>query len=164
MASFDDIFNPRGGGKSKFLKFTEDKETYLVQQSGEPIESPQKNEKGKLIYLVKLTTWPKYKPVAEGEFNENDENFENAFQPDPNYHFPVQIVGHKNAKGESLDDFDPAVEVNWDTSAGDTFNKLKDALMEAERGPEIGTLYAIKRIDSKKKPYTWSVKVIDQEG
>jgi hypothetical protein len=159
VASFDSIFKPQGGGSSKFLKVSEDKETFLVQQTGDPIETDQKNDKGEVTWLVKMVSAPKYKPMGEGTFDPKSKEVENAFKPDPNYHFPVRIIGHKSPKGETLEDFDGA-EIKWDTSAGDTFSKLRDALMDAETDPEVGTIYAVKRLDSTSKPYTWSVKVV----
>lgn len=157
MASFDDIF---GGSKSgsKFVKFTEDKETFLLAQSGEPIKVDQKDDKGRLVWLVKLKTNDRYKPMAEGTFDPEDENTENVFQPDANIHIPVDVIGHKDAKGETV--AEEQYSATWDTSAGDIFSKLKDALLEEDANPEVGTVYAVKRLDSKKKPYTYSVKVI----
>lgn len=158
MASFDDIFGKKSGGSS-FLKFTEDKETFLVQQTGEPEARDQKNAKGQVVYLVKMKSAPKYKPMGADEFDQDSENVENFFKPDPNYVVPVRIIGHKNAKGESAED-QVGSDVIWDTSAGDTFAKLKDAVLEEGVGLEVGAVYAVKRLDSKSKPYTYSVKVV----
>jgi len=158
VASFDEIFVKKSGG-SKFLKFTEDKETFLVQQTGEPEARDQKNAKGQVVYLVKMKEAPKYKPMGADEFDEDSENVENFFKPDPEYVVPVRIIGHKDAKGEAVED-QVGSDVTWDTSAGDTFAKLKDAVLEEGVGLEVGAVYAVKRLDSKAKPYTYSVKVI----
>lgn len=156
MASFDEIFGKKSGG-SNFLKFTEDKETFLVQQTGEPEAREQKNQNGKTVYLVKLHDAIKYKPMGEDEFDQDE--VENFFKPDPNYIVPVRIIGHKNAKGEAIED-QVGNDVTWDTSAGDTFAKLKDAVLEEGVGLEVDAVYAVKRLTSKEKPYKYSVKVV----
>lgn len=160
MATFDDLFGNKGG--KKFIKFEEVGETLLFVQTGEPKRAPQKNNKtGKNVWLVKFASEAKYKPMDEGDFDEDDPTVENAFQPQGQLVIPVQVAGRKKKDGTPDGDFEP-FEADWEVTK-DQEPKLKDSMLETGLPASPGTRYAVKLLSRAEKPYKYAVKTLPAE-
>lgn len=157
MATFDDLFGKGSGSGKQFIKFENDGEAFLLEQTGEPKKVDQRGPKGGTIWLVQESEGDKYKPVEETkDFDESDYN--NAFKP-KNIAVPVKVIGKKLKDGSKDEGFEP-FETLWELSTGDQEAKFKDAMLDAGVPVETGTKYVLKRLDSTKKPYTFSIKIL----
>ena len=155
MASFDDLFGAKGD--RKFMKFEADKETYLLQQRGEPRFVPQKMDDGKLKYMVQVNPGDKWAPMGEGTFDED--KVEASFKAGSEIEIDVTAVAKKDKDGNKIEDFEPFDTV-WEVKMGDCKKKLEDAMVEADSPIEDGTVFSLQRLSSKKKPYSYAVKII----
>lgn len=157
MATLDDLFGNNNGGGRRFMKFNEDGESFLLVQTGEPKRVPQKNpQTGKNTWLVQRNDGDKYQPMDEGTFDEDE--VENAFMPEKEIVIPVQVVA-KKLKDGSKDPAHEVFETEWMLTR-DQKDKFKDALMDSGANAEAGAKYVLKRLNSTKKPYTYSVKIL----
>lgn len=155
MASFDDLFG--SNSDRRFMKFEHDKETYLLQQRGEPRFVPQKMDDGKLKYMVQVNPGDKWTPMGEGTFDENE--VEASFKAGNEIEIDVTAVAKKDKSGNKIDDFEP-FETVWELKMGDCRKKLEDAMAETGLPIEDGTVFSLQRLSSKKKPYSYAVKIV----
>lgn len=154
MATYDDLFNQSSG--KRYMKFENDGESLLLVQTDEPKLVPQKNNEGKTVYLVQVSEGDKYKPMTKDQFDEDE--VENFFTPKV-VSIPVTVAGKKLKDGTKDDSFEP-FDTNWELNQ-DQEKKFKEALLDTGLPAEAGTKYAVKRLSSKSKPYTYSVKIIE---
>jgi hypothetical protein len=156
VASFDDLF---GGGNSgrKFMKWEQDKETFLFQQIGEPRLVDQKTDDGKVKWMVQVNEGDKWQPKAEGSFDENEVHA--SFKAGKEIEIDGTVLAKKDASGAKVEDFEPFKTV-WETRSGDFRKKLEEAMLETGLPAEDGTVYSLQRLQSKKKPYTYAVKIV----
>jgi hypothetical protein len=157
MASYDDLFGKKSGGDRKFMKFEADGEAFLLVQTGEPKMVPQKRNE-KVVHIVKFEENPKGKPMAFDEYDPDADNVEWVIKP-KDIEIPVRVIAKKDSAGKKVENFEPFDSV-WELNQGDMEAKFKDAMLDAGVAVEEGTKYALKRLDSKKKPYTYSVKIL----
>jgi hypothetical protein len=156
VATFDDLFGSNSSGK-RYIKFENDGEAFLLEQTGEPKKVDQRGPKGGTVWLVQEREGDKYKPVEETrDFEESDYN--NAFKP-KNIAIPVTVVGKKLKDGTKDEAFEP-FETTWELSTGDQEAKFKDAMLETGASAEAGTKYVLKRISSATKPYKFSIRIL----
>lgn len=155
MATYDDLFK-RDSGK-RYMKFENDGESFLLVQTGEPRLVPQRNrDTNEIIYIVQVEEEGKWKRMSKEDFDE-DEVF-GIYQP-KNVLIPVTVVAKKlkdGTKDESFESFDTDWELNQDQE-----KKFKEALLDTGLPAERGTKYAVKRLSSSTKPYTYSVKILE---
>ena len=156
MATLDDLFGNKNDGSKRFMKFENDGEMFRLVQTDEPKLVPQKNpQTGKNTWLVQVNEGDKYQPKDEGTFNEDEVH--NAFMPNKNIVIPVRVVGKKLANGskdENFEEFDSEWELTRDQTP-----KFKEAMLDTGVAAEAGTIYLLKRLSSKQKPYTYAIKM-----
>jgi hypothetical protein len=154
LATYDDLF--KQSSDKRFLRFENDGESFLLVQTGEPNLVPQRNQDGKIVFLVQTTVGDKYKPMTKGSFDEDE--VANFFTPKV-VSIPVTVAGKKLKNGDKDEDFEP-FNINWELTQ-DQEQKFKEALLDTGLPSEAGTKYALKRLSSKSKPYTYSIKIIE---
>jgi hypothetical protein len=160
--SFDDIFGSgskaSGGGGGKYIKWENVGDTFALVVRG-PIDPkyPQKvfgTQKDK--YLVQVAKGDKYKPMAEGDFNEDE--VENFFQA-TEVMIPVTVAAKAEGKAQ-VEDFEP-FDVEWVLNKGDQHDKFKDALLEFDDAIDVGTVIQVKLLvqGSSGKPGKYAIKL-----
>jgi hypothetical protein len=162
MATYADLFGDPNApqkpkGDRRWIKFDEVGETFLLQQTGDPEQVPQKVD-GKVKYIVQAYEKAPWKPMGEGTFD--PEKVAGSFiPPEKDVEIPVRVVGKKDSKGVKVEDFEP-FETTWELKNGDTLDKFKEELLDT--GAEIGegTLWAYKQLAKVKPKYKYSVKIV----
>ena len=155
MATLDDLFGKKTGSQ-RWMKFNEEGEAFLLVQTGEPKRAPQVNDTGRLVFLVQVNVGDRYKPMAEGTFD--PETVQNSFKPDGNIVIPARVLA-KKLKDGSTDPAHEEFDTEWELTK-DQAEKFRDAMLDSGVPAEAGTRYAVKLLSRAKKPYTYSVKIV----
>jgi hypothetical protein len=156
VATLDDLFGKKTSGQ-RWMKFENEGEAFLLVQTDEPKRVPQRGPNGGITWLVQPAEGDKYKPVeADANFNESDYN--NAFKPDGNIVIPARVLA-KKLKDGSTDPAHEEFDTDWELTK-DQVEKFRDAMLDSGASAEAGTRYAVKLLSRAKKPYTYSVKIV----
>lgn len=156
MATLDDLFGKKTGSQ-RWMKFENEGEAFLLVQTDEPKRVPQRGPNGGITWLVQKAEGDKYKPVeADASFDESDYN--NAFKPDGNIVIPARVLA-KKLKDGSPDPAHEEFDTDWELTK-DQAEKFRDAMLDSGVPAEAGTRYAVKLLSRAKKPYTYSVKIV----
>jgi len=162
MTTYADLFgDPNAPQKPKsdqrWIKFDEVGETFLLQQTGDPEQVPQKVD-GKVKHIVQAYEKAPWKPMGEGTFD--PEKVAGSFiPPEKDVEIPVRVVGKKNKDGSKVEDFEP-FDTTWELKNGDSLEKFKAELLDTEASIGEGTLWAYKQLSKAKKPFQYSVKIV----
>lgn len=160
MATLDDLFG-KAEGNRRFMKFDVEGEAFLLEQTDEPKLVPQKGPNGRKIWLVQDAEGDKYRPVEEdSSFDESDYN--NAFMPDKNIVIPARVLAKKLKDGSTDNSHEP-FDTEWELTK-DQREKFREAMLDSGQSAEAGTKYAVKLLSRAKKPYTYSVKILDKKA
>lgn len=155
MATLDDLFGKKSGGQ-RWMKFENEGEAFLLVQTDEPKRVPQKNANDEVVWLVQVNEGDKYKPMGEGTFDAD--TVANAFKPDGNIVIPARVLA-KKLKDGSTDPAHEEFDTDWELTK-DQAEKFRDAMLDSGVPAEAGTKYAVKLLSRAKKPYTYSVKIV----
>jgi hypothetical protein len=154
MATFDDLFGKKPGGK--YLKWHSVGDTIIVQSLGEPdATAPQKDFKsGEKKFMVQVEEGGKWGPKLESQF---DPDSVNSWFPLTQINIRVRAVAYKFANGETDKNFEP-FETTWELNQNQE-ERFKEAMME-DRSLQFGagTIVGIKYIDDS-KPRKYAIKL-----
>lgn len=163
MATFDDLFGKKSGGK--YIKWNAVGEMLIFQVNGEvDAAAPQKDfRSGEKKYMVETEEKKpdgknKWKPMLESQFSpETQEEKDLGFFPLTQIEIPVTVVGRKLASGETDDTHEP-FDGTWELTDQQK-ERLKEAMME-DRDIQLvpGTIIAVKWIDDG-KPRKYAIKL-----
>lgn len=162
MATYDDLFGSNGiatdKGSQNWMKWENDGETLLFQQTAEPEVSDQKTQDGKVKWMVQRSDGDKWVAMAEGSFDEDAVH--KAFKPrNKDISIAGRVLGKKLKNGEKVEDFEE-FDTIWELKSGDFLDKLKAEMLDTGHGAVTGTVYALKRLRSDVKPFQYSVKIV----
>jgi len=162
MATYEDLFgsngSANGGGSNRWMKWDNDGETILFQQTEEPEISEQKMDDGKVKWLVRMVPNGKVKAMGEGDFN--PDAVDGAWKPkEKDVTIKGRALKKKAANGDLVESFEPFDTV-WELSSGNFLAALQAEMKDSGHPATSGTIFALKRLDSTKKPFTYSVKIV----
>lgn len=159
MATLDDLFG-KPAGSQRYMKFENEGEAFLLEQTAEPKLVPQKGPNGRKIWLVQDAEGDKYRAVEEdSSFDESDYN--NAFMPEKNIVIPAKVLAKKLKDGAADPSHEP-FDTEWELTK-DQREKFREAMLDSGQSAEAGTKYAVKLLSRSKKPYSYSVKILDKK-
>lgn len=159
MATLDDLFG-KAEGNRRFMKFDVEGEAFLLEQTDEPKLVPQKGPNGRNTYLVQESEGDKYQPKEEGTFD--PDSVHNSFMPDKNIVIPARVLAKKLKDGSTDNSHEP-FDTEWELTK-DQREKFREAMLDSGQSAEAGTRYALKLLSRAKKPYTYSVKILDKKA
>lgn len=159
MATLDDLFG-KAEGNRRFMKFDVEGEAFLLEQTDEPKLVPQKGPNGRRTWLVQDAEGDKYQPKEEGTFD--PDSVHNAFLPDKNIVIPAKVLAKKLKDGSTDGSHEP-FDTEWELTK-DQREKFREAMLDSGQSAEAGTRYAVKLLSRAKKPYTYSVKILDKKA
>jgi hypothetical protein len=161
MASYEDLFGTNGaatGGSGRWMKWENDGEAFLFQQTEEPVVSDQMTDDKKVKWLVRMVEGGKVKPMGEGEFN--PDQVDGAWKPkEKDVTIQGRVLGKKDKDGKKVEPFEP-FDAAWELKAGDFLAKLQAEMRDTGHPAAPGTVWALKRLSSETKPYQYSVKIV----
>lgn len=164
MATFDDLFGPKGN----FIQWKAEGETLVFVVDGEPdAAAPQKDFKTGLRKFMVETDEPnpqkpgknKYKVMTEDQFDpetlrEKDRNFWALTQIE----IPVRVVARKHSNGDT-DSTHKEFAATWELSEQQK-ERLKEALQEDKSIQLVpGTVIGVKCIDFTARPRKYAIKL-----
>lgn len=158
MATLDDLFG-KPAGDQRWMKFENEGEAFLLEQTGEPKLVPQKGPNGRNIWLVQVNDGDKYQPKEEGTFD--PDSVHRSFMPDKDIVIPAKVLAKKLKDGAADPTHEP-FDTNWELTK-DQREKFREAMLDSGQSAEAGTKYAVKLLSRAKKPYSYSVKILDKK-
>lgn len=158
MATLDDLFG-KPAGEQRWMKFENEGEAFLLEQTAEPKLVPQKGPNGRNTWLVQVNEGDKYQPKEEGTFD--PDSVHRSFMPDKNIVIPAKVLAKKLKDGAADPTHEP-FDTDWELTK-DQREKFREAMLDSGQSAEAGTKYAVKLLSRAKKPYSYSVKILDKK-